>query len=696
MRLLPLSIVALALLAAGCNPDDIDPGDNTNDPDPIVLTDPELAWSASTCEATIGKDNTFPTLSNPHNVDVTFTSSDSGIATVSAAGAVSLVAAGNVSITASSTANSTYSAGSVSYRLTVRTENGGEVQGNDGAGSYVFDSSGDPSSDDDISKTTFTRMITVTFADGGATVTGDDNGLATVSGNRVTVNNTGSEVIVYRLTGSTSNGCFRLYSERKQALLLDGLTLTNPDGAAIDNQSGKRTFVMVEGTNTLSDGASAAYTTADEEDMKAVFFSEGQLIFSGSGSLTVNALNKQEKSGIVSDDYVRVMRSPSIEVQAGTSAGHGIRGKDYVQLSGGLLTVSAAAAGKKGIGSDDYVLVEGGTHSVSVSGGLVYDNDDQEYKGSAGVRADNYFGMTGGSLTILNTGEGGKGLSAGSYNFDEKDHKLDDSYISGGTLTVTVSGKDTNVESAKAVKIGYKVSSGSGWNAKATCAGNMTVSGGTVIVNCTNNEGFEVKGDLTFTGGEVYVTSSADDAINCAGELTVNGGYIYSFSSRNDAMDSNGNMKLNGGYVFAICTKGTPEVGLDANTEGGYKLYINKGATVVAYGGLENGYSAEQNVYSISCAAGNWNALYGDKSFIAAFKVPSGISTVAVSAPSLSKGYKAVTVGGTTYCNGIWATAGISGGSEVSLEKYSGNQGGPGGPGGGGPGGGGGWPGGWW
>ena len=228
----------------------------------------------------------------------------------------------------------------------------------------------------------------------------------------MTVNNTGSENIVYRLTGSASDGSFTLYSSKKQAILLNGLALTNPDGAAINNQSGKRTFVLVEGSNTLADGSSAAY------------------------------------------------------------------------------------------------------------------------------------------------------------------------------------------------------------------------------------------------------------------------------SSQNDAMDSNGNMKLNGGYVFAVTPKGAPEVALDANTEGGYKLYINSGATVVAYGGLESGYSASQSVFSMSGTAGAWNALYDGKSFIAAFKAPSGVSSFAVSAPSLSKGYKSVSVSGTTYSGSVWATDGISGGTAVSLSNYSG--GGSGGPGGGG------------
>jgi hypothetical protein len=321
---------------------------------------------------------------------------------------------------------------------------------------------------------------------------------------------------------------------------------------------------------------------------------------------------------------------------------------------------------------------------------VAWDDDESEYSGTAGIKADNYFAMTGGSLTIKNTGDGGKGINAGSYDFDETNHALSDSYITGGTLTVTTSGREVNDVSAKGIKIGWVTKEGTGDRAKVTgYAGKLTISGGTIVVNSIYGEGLEVKGDLTFDGGETYVSSTNEDAINSQGDLTVNKGFVYAFSSGNDATDSNGNTYLNGGYVMAICTKGTPEVAIDANTEEGKKLYINSGATVVAYGGLENGYSASQSVYSMSGTAGSWNALHDGKSFIAAFKAPSNISNFIVSAPSLSNGYKGVSVSGETKCNGIWATGGISGGSSVSLSNYSGGNGGPGGggPGGGRPGG---------
>ena len=537
--------------------------------------------------------------------------------------------------------------------------------------------------DDDIGNTSFARTISIVFSESGATVTGDANGIVSVNGNQVTVDNTTfDEAVKYELSGSASDGFLKLYSNNRQALVLNGVSITNPGGAAINNQGKKRLFVIVNSSNSLSDGSSAAYAVDGDEDMKGVFFSEGQLVFSGEGSLKVTADNAQSKSGITTDDYIHITENPVITVVAGSKAGHGIRGKDYVRLSGGTLDITTKAAMKKGIGSDGYVLVEGGSATVNVSGGVAYDDEDQEYTGSACVKADNFFGMTGGTLVLTNTGAGGKGIRAGNYDYYTAYGGLNDSYISGGSITVTTSGRESNSVSAKAIKIGFKEGSGRSY----VCAGNLLVSGGSTVVNCSGGEGLEAKGNMTVSGGELYVYSASDDAINCQGELNVTGGFVYGHSAGNDGIDSNGNMVLSGGYVFGITTKGSPEVALDANTEGGYKLYIKSGATVVAYGGLESGYSAEQSVYSMNCTAGGWNGLWNGSEFIAAFKAPSGISTVAVSAPSLSQGYTGVSVG-ESLCGGVWAADGISGGNVVSLSTYT-NQGGmPGG--GGGPGGGG-------
>lgn len=679
MKKISLFLVSFALVFTSCDKDNSSPEspDNGGGQTVITLTDPELAWNADSFEAVLNAENIFPTLTNTYKVAVTFESSHTEVASIDANGNITLISSGSTLISATSQANEKYSASSDSYVLTV-------LDGNTVTDDPItFETTGDPSSDDDISNTTFKKCISITYSEtGDASVSGDSYGYVTVEGNKVTVNNTGGEVLVYELSGTTTNGFFKVYGAKKQAIVLNGANITNPDGAALNNQNKKRTFIVVKGTNTLSDSASATYAAEGEEDQKSVLFSEAQLVFSGNGLLTVNANNAQGKSGISSDDYIRIMNSPTIKVNAGSSAGHGFKGKDYVQLSNGSLVVATAGALKKGISSDDYVLVEGGTHMVTVTGGVAYDDEDGEYSGTSGVKADNYFAMTGGSLTIKNTGDGGKGINAGSYDFDAENHTVSDSYITGGTLNINTSGREVNDVSAKGMKIGWVTKNGTGDRAKVTGnAGNLIISGGNIFVNSAKGEGLEVKGDLTFEGGETYVYSSSDDAINSQGDLTVNGGFIYAFSSGNDAMDSNGNTFLNGGYVMAICTKGTPEVAIDANTEDGKKLYINSGATVVAYGGLERGYSASQNVYNLKGTAGVWNALYSGNSFIAAFKAPSNISNFIVTAPSLSKGYKSVNVSGESKCNGVWALDGITGGTSVTLTTYSGSGGGPGGPG---------------
>ncbi|MCR4564752.1 MAG: carbohydrate-binding domain-containing protein [Bacteroidales bacterium] len=645
----------------------------------VVRHEVVLSWSESSFSAALDDTNDFPVLQIAPSVSaisegVVFSSSSPDVATIDATGNISLLTAGTTTISAIFEGNTQYKSASASYALTVRSG------ADEGAGTYVYPSSGGATTDgDEISNTTFTRKITITYSTSGtASVVGDYYGYVSVSGNHVTAANTGDEYIVYTLTGTASDGSFKLYSSKKQAIHLSGVSLTCSSGAAINNQSGKRTFVYVEGSNTLSDASSASYSTSADEDMKGVFFSEGQLVFSGSGYLSITACNAQGKSALVSDDYIRVMNSPSLTVQSGASAGHGIRGKEYVQLSSGVLSVSTSANMKKGIGSDDYVLIEGGSHTIIVSGGTAYDSDDAEYKGSAGIKADNYFGMTGGTVSITNTGGGGKGISAGSYDYNATTHAVADSYITGGKLTIETKGKETNDVSTKGIKIGWATKNGTDDHATVTAyAGNLLIDGGTVSVTCTNAECIESKGDLTINSGSVYASSEGDDAINCQAEMNINGGYVYAFSSANDALDANKDLKLNGGYVFAVTTKGTPEVAIDANTELGYKLYINQGATVVAYGGLERSYSASQSVYTMSCTAGSWNALYNSGSYLCAFRAPSGISSVTVSAPSLSAGYKGVSVSGTTYAEGYWAVSGISGGTSVSLKSSS--SGGPGG-----------------
>ena len=81
----------------------------------------DISWSSPSATVTIGADdNIFPTLNNPNNLTVSYTSSKEEVATVDANGAVTLVAAGSAKISAVFEGNDTYEASTVSYNLTVK------------------------------------------------------------------------------------------------------------------------------------------------------------------------------------------------------------------------------------------------------------------------------------------------------------------------------------------------------------------------------------------------------------------------------------------------------------------------------------------------------------------------------------------------------------------------------------------------
>jgi hypothetical protein len=298
---------------------------------------------------------------------------------------------------------------------------------------------------------------------------------------------------------------------------------------------------------------------------------------------------------------------------------------------------------------------------VITTGTGTYDSTDKEAKGAAGIKADSTFTINAGELWLKSTGSGGKGI-----NVD-----MEANFNGGSIYIVTEGGQyksNNDTSSPKGIK----------------ADGNINISGGTIWVRTSGNngEGIETKSTLNISGGEV-ACYAYDDAINSKGDMTISGGYVYAQGQHNDGLDANGNMYIKGGFVFAICS-GTPEVAIDANTEGGKKLYLS-GGTVIAVGGLESGSQLSQSCYQASWSKNTWYTMtIGENTF--SFQTPSsggsGLVLSAASTPTLLAG-TAVT-GGSSIFGGLCVAGGtVSGGSSVSLSSYTSNSGG------------GGWPGGW-
>ncbi len=444
------------------------------------------------------------------------------------------------------------------------------------------------------------------------------------------------------------------------------------------------TLTATAGTIDINcSGEPWAYGTTDTTNVKCA---KADYAFILNGATVKCTTSKDEAEGIHSEGTVLI----SDGTLTLNTFDHGIKCDGNMDITGGTINFTIPGEASKAIKPDGNLHITGGTITGTVSGGGEKYNDNSA-SGAACIKGKGNAVIDGGTLNLKATGAGGKGM-----NFN-------------GTLTI---GDGNITVSTTGAKFGSNSGSGGGgWNpwgpgssdtnSDGTSSpkgiraeGNITVNGGTITVSATGGEGaegIESKAIMYIKGGYIDVTSY-DDALNSTSHMYFTGGYTYAVATGNDAIDSNGNMYLSGGYVFCCGS----EEGLDANSEGGYKVYIQSGASLMAIGGnmgaIESGASISQNCYSATASANTWYALYSGNNVAFAAYTPtfsnqgggggwgpggggsSSSKTIVVTAPSTPKLYKGVTASGTTFWNGKGATS-ASGGSQVSLSTYSGGGG---------------------
>ena len=368
---------------------------------------------------------------------------------------------------------------------------------------------------------------------------------------------------------------------------------------------------------------------------------------------------------------------------------HGIKSNGNMDITGGTINFTITGAASKAVKCEGDLHITGGNISGTVSGGGEYKNN--ETSACAGIKADGNTVIDGGTMNLNATGAGGKGISI--------DGTL---VINDGNITVSTSGGrytygNGNTSSLRSSPKGIKAD------------GNVTINGGTIKVTATGGsssssgggmnrsgaEGIESKNILTINGGYIEATTH-DDALNCSSHMYLKGGYVYAVATSNDAIDSNGNMYISGGNIFCCGS----EEGLDANSEGGYKVYVQSGACFMCIGGnmgaIESGAQLSQTCKQASVSANTWYALYNGSNVAFAAYTPtfssqggggpggypggggSSTKTMVVTAPSTPALYKSVTGSGTSFWTGK-GYSNASGGSSVTLSNYSGGGGwGPG------------------
>ena len=439
-----------------------------------------------------------------------------------------------------------------------------------------------------------TNEVSIAYSASGITVTNPFAGKGidiAINGGDVTVTSKLTDTqINYILSGTTSDGSLKLYSNYKYQITLNGVNITNTDGPAINIQSGKKcTLVLADGTtNTLADGASYASST---EDQKGTLFSEGQIVFDGTGTLNVSSISKH---AIASDDYISITNGSINVTSAGKDAihtgdyfkmsngtlslsptGDGIDSEGYVNISGGSITFTSSVADVKAISSDSIMTVfggtfnltvngnqskglkakqnmtlNGGTYIINTAGSAVLEASGSGYDPSycTAIKSDSSVIVKGGTFTIKATGAGGKGISA--------DKNIE---ISGGQITITTTGGGAIYTNETGTKDAYN----------ATCLSadqNILIADGTITLSSSGQGGKGISADGTFTMGStsttptLSITTSGTEitsgstsyaspkALKADGDVKFYSG-ITTISSANNAIKSETNIYIEGGNI---------------------------------------------------------------------------------------------------------------------------------------------------
>ena len=436
-------------------------------------------------------------------------------------------------------------------------------------------------SGDFIENYTVSKIVTITFSETGVTVVPDiiDQVSYTIVNKTHLMINSSRSKMAYRVSGNCSNGSLKIYSTKKFQLAFNGLKLTNPKGPAINIQSGKTIYTTLAAgtTNTLCDGetyADPAYSEGVPEDQKGTFFSEGQIVFSGTGTLNVTSYGGH---AICSDDYIRV-RSGKINVLA--AAKDGINTNEMFRVgrmasSAPVITVNATGDGIDcGKGN---ILIEAGDitvntiddgivasyeeftdatidPSITIRGGFLKVNTTGE-KGMA-IKSNANYTQTGGTIQISTKGNGSKAINS------EKD-----AAFTGGKLTAILEGS---------------VSSDSSSTAGIKCTGNLTITDGTIGINCsgTGAKAINADGNVVIDNGTITLLSTGKNYNNGADDkktraisalaYTQNGGTVLMKSYDKSIVTTNG-ITLTDGTVNAF-SESDYALGTAATQTGGWLL----------------------------------------------------------------------------------------------------------------------------
>ena len=388
----------------------------------------------------------------------------------------------------------------------------------------------------------------------------------------------------YRITGEYS-GQVKIEAAKTDTvrLVLDNAKITNSTGAAINVVSAAEAIIYTAAgtTNTVADEAN--YTATGDDDPDAAIYSTANLTLTGEGSLSVEGAYEE---GIHTTGGL-VIASGTLEVNA---ANTGIKGKDYVDITGGIVNVTAAQDGIKSTNTDDesmgFTRLSAGSvtasagddglkapHTLEISGGTL-----NIEKSNEGIEAQ-YINILDGDVTVNSTDDGINAslkdsssdtssdttsgtAAAGQQTQQNQNGQVQQAPAGGGAAPGGSQGSTGQNQNMPQPPTDGTMPGGGGGTFEVVDAA-INISGGTVTVNA-EGDGIDSNGTATFSGGTVTVNGPA--------------------AGGNNALDSNGDLLLNGGTVTAGSTADMFEAPSSASTSGYLKITdssaLTQGSTV--------------------------------------------------------------------------------------------------------------------
>lgn len=183
----------------------------------------------------------------------------------------------------------------------------------------------------------------------------------------------------YIFSGTLEKGSIVVDTKEDVRLTLSGVELTGDNAPAIYGKNSNSIYINVEdGTkNIIAD-------SGEYEDAKAAIFSNDDLIFTGSGELTVTG---NYKHAISSDDSITIEDG---DIEITSAVRDGIHAKDELNVNGGKIQILSC---EEGLESKDVLKINDGVIEITA-------NDD-------GINAANDLQITGGQIfTNVSKGDG--------------------------------------------------------------------------------------------------------------------------------------------------------------------------------------------------------------------------------------------------------------------------------------------------